>query len=150
MFPPRLVPVQQETSAMQEVENGKIIAAIMAEVAKGNTAPFADAMADDFAWRIMAVGLWRKTYEGKDVVRTQLFAPLFAQFEGRYTSTPTGIFADGDHVIVETQGAVTTKRGMPYNNRYCLVIRMKDGKMREVREYMDTALAEAVLDPPAP
>jgi ketosteroid isomerase-like protein len=39
---------------------------------------------------------------------------------------------------------------MPYNNRYCLVIRMKDGKMREVREYMDTALAEAVLDPPAP
>lgn len=31
------------------------------------------------------------------------------------------------------------------NNSYCFVIRMKDGKMVELREYMDTALAEARL-----
>jgi uncharacterized protein len=42
---------------------------------------------------------------------------------------------------------VTLKSGKTYNNRYCFVIEMADGKMREVREYLDSALAEAVLEP---
>ena len=36
-------------------------------------------------------------------------------------------------------------RGEDYNNSYCFVIRMRGGKLVELREYMDTALAEARL-----
>jgi uncharacterized protein len=39
--------------------------------------------------------------------------------------------------------------GRPYNNRYCYIIRLQDGKMKELTEYLDTALVEAVLSPPA-
>jgi len=48
-------------------------------------------------------------------------------------------------VVVLARGEVKTVRGEDYDNNYCFVIRMKDGKMVELREYMDTALAEAVL-----
>ena len=135
---------------MREIENGKIVAAVWDELAKGNTAPFVETMAEGFAWRMMGSGEWGKSYEGTETARAQLWAPLFAQFETRYTSTASNIFADGDYVIVETEGAVTTKRGMAYNNKYCLVIRMENGKMREVREYQDTALCDRVLEPLSP
>jgi uncharacterized protein len=41
-----------------------------------------------------------------------------------------------------------TKKGQPYNNVYCFVIRIADGKMRELEEYVDTALVDAVLGTP--
>ena len=61
-------------------------------------------------------------------------------------TTPLTISADGDRVVVEARGQGRTKRGESYNNNYCYVIEMKDGKMRELREYLDTALGDERLD----
>ena len=47
------------------------------------------------------------------------------------------------------RGEVITKTGKPYNNTYCFVIRMRDGKMVELTEYFDTELVTAALEPPA-
>ena len=52
-------------------------------------------------------------------------------------------------MVVETQGRVTTKSGKAYHNQYCYICRMSDGKVTEITEYMDTALADAVLADPA-
>jgi ketosteroid isomerase-like protein len=38
--------------------------------------------------------------------------------------------------------------GEHYANTYCLVIRMADGRLREMTEYMDTGLVQRVLQPP--
>jgi hypothetical protein len=44
-----------------------------------------------------------------------------------------------------------TKAGAPYNNEYCLIYRLKDGKIVEMREYCDSVLTETVLGKfPAP
>jgi len=59
-----------------------------------------------------------------------------------------GILRDGDHVVVQCRGDVETRSGKRYNNSYCYIIRTRDGKMAELREYLDTALVEAALDPP--
>ena len=56
--------------------------------------------------------------------------------------------ADGEFVVVECEGSVATKAGQRYDNKYCYVIQMADGKMIELIEYMDTALADRVLAPP--
>jgi ketosteroid isomerase-like protein len=127
-------------------QNKAIITAAMNALAQGDSRPYAAAMAEDFTWRPMGSGPWGKVYEGRDVVGRELFAPLWAQYEGRATTTPVHIFADGDHVIVEALGKATLKSGKPYNNRYCFVIRMRDGKMTEVREYLDTLLSDTTLD----
>lgn len=75
--------------------------------------------------------------------------PLFSQFADKYTNTAHRIIAEDDYVVVECRGHVTTKTGKPYNNQYCYVIRLADGKMRELTEYLDTALVAEALEDPA-
>lgn len=37
---------------------------------------------------------------------------------------------------------------MPYCNTYCFVFRLREGKLAELTEYMDTELATAALGDP--
>jgi ketosteroid isomerase-like protein len=50
--------------------------------------------------------------------------------------------------VIECRGRVTTKAGKPYNQTYCYVCRLADGKVRELTEYLDTEMVSAALDPP--
>lgn len=121
---------------------------VMAELAKGNGKPFADSMADDFRWTIPGNTPWSRTYEGKQAVISELLQPLFAQFATRYTNTAHRIIAEGDMVVIECQGHVTTKAGKAYNNSYCYVCRMEGGQLKELMEYLDTALVSTALEAP--
>jgi ketosteroid isomerase-like protein len=114
-------------------------------MSKGNTRPFVDSFADDIRWTVMGTTRWSKTYEGKQAVIAELLVPLSARFADQYTATAERIIAEGDHVVVEVRGRVTTKSGKPYNNTYCNIFRIVDGKVRELTEYMDTELASSVL-----
>jgi ketosteroid isomerase-like protein len=129
-------------------ENKRIVEHIFAELAKGNRTAFADRMADDFTWTIKGTTAWSGTYRGKAAVRSELLDPLFAQFADQYTNTARRIIAEGDHVVVEAEGKVTTKSGRRYDNAYCFVLRLADGKLRELTEYMDTELVTAALESP--
>ncbi|MCZ8257792.1 MAG: nuclear transport factor 2 family protein [Polaromonas sp.] len=123
---------------------------IMAELDKGNGQPFVAAMADDFCWTIPGDTPWSRTYRGKQAVVGELLQPLYAQFATPYISTTRSVLADGDRVVVEFDGKVTTKAGKAYNNRYCYVFRMEGGQMKELMEYFDTALVIAALEAPSP
>ena len=129
--------------------NRSLIESVFAALAIGDRQPFAEAMADDFSWTITGHGPWSGTWRGRSTVRRQLMAPLFAQFADTYRSRATRIICDGDTVVVECRGNVATRAGKRYDNHYCYVIDMKEGKMCALTEYMDTALTEAVLAPPA-
>jgi ketosteroid isomerase-like protein len=49
-----------------------------------------------------------------------------------------GVYADGDVVVVELAFTATLANGRPYKNDYCFVHIVRDGKVVEVREFMDT------------
>lgn len=131
---------------MNAARNKQVLEDAFAELAKGNGKPFVDLMADDFCWTIPGTTRWSNTYRGKQAVLVDLMKPLFAQFANRYTNTAQRILAEGDYVVVECRGNVTTKAGKPYANEYCYVIRMADGKMCELREYLDTELVASALN----
>lgn len=57
------------------------------------------------------------------------------------------VTAEGDRVVVEFVGHATTCEGKPYNNEYCMVFTLADGKIKYVHEYFCTLLAEEVLLP---
>jgi ketosteroid isomerase-like protein len=135
-------------SITETVSNKMFMQHIFAELAKGNRRPFAEAMADDFCWIITGSSSWARTYRGKAAVRTELLDPLFAQFAGEYSNSAQRFIAEEDYVVVQCRGNVITKKGEAYNNSYCYVIRLAGGKMRELTEYMDTALTERVLTAP--
>jgi hypothetical protein len=68
---------------------------------------------------------------------------------GPIQNRPVRLIAEGDVVVIEVQGANTTKEGKAYHNAYCNVIRLEGGKLKELVEYCDTALIDAVLGDPA-
>lgn len=57
------------------------------------------------------------------------------------------VTAESDRVVVEFEGNATTCDGKPYNNQYCMVFTLADGKIKQVNEYFCTILAEDVLWP---
>jgi ketosteroid isomerase-like protein len=122
--------------------------AVFAELSRGNGEPFMDTLADDIRWTVTGRTAWSRTYEGKRAVVDELMRPLFAQFAGRYRNTATRVIADDEHVVIECRGEVTTKSGKPYNQVYCYVCRMADGKVRDLTEYLDTELVNEALGPP--
>jgi ketosteroid isomerase-like protein len=134
---------------MTATENKELLGAVFSELARGNTTPFRDAMADDVRWTVTGTTEWSGTYHGKQAVLAELMAPLFAQFADRYTGTADRFIAEGDHVVVEFRGRVTTNAGTAYNNTYCYVCRLADGELQELTEYFDTELVATALAPPA-
>src|SRR5438046_42605 len=141
-------PERGPSSFMGAAENKKLMQDIMAELARGNSRPLVESFADDVSWTVMGTTAWSKTYRGKQAVLAELLRPLAAQFADRYTNTAVRFIAENDHVVVECRGRVTTKKDRPYNNTYCWVCRIADGKLVELTEYLDTQLlAEALADP---
>jgi ketosteroid isomerase-like protein len=134
---------------MSTQDNKALLQRIYADLAEGNSRSFVAAMADDFRWVIAGSSRWSRTFEGKQAVMTQLFAALRATIADRVRTSATRFIADGDQVVVEARGNNLTHAGVPYRNSYCMIYTVRDGKLAEMVEYMDTDLALNVLGDPA-
>jgi ketosteroid isomerase-like protein len=55
--------------------------------------------------------------------------------------------AEEDRVSVEVDGRSTLSNGLPYNNQYHFLFRIRDGRIIELKEYFCTKLVEEVLLP---
>lgn len=130
-------------------DNRALIQGVFAELARNNPKPFADAYADDVQWTHAGSSIWSRTITGKQNV-LDFLGFVRAQLVERIRMDVRRILADGDCVVVQAKGNAMTKKGKPYNNDYCLVFRIADGKIAEVTEYIDTELATAVLEAPWP
>ncbi|HUZ29299.1 MAG TPA: nuclear transport factor 2 family protein [Solirubrobacteraceae bacterium] len=133
---------------MGAAEHKQLLEGVFAELSQGNGQPFMDALADDVRWTVIGSSPWSRTYAGKREVVEQLMRPLFSQFADQYTARAIRILAEDDVVVVEARGQVNTKSGRPYNQTYCYVFRLADGRVRELTEYLDTELVNQALEPP--
>jgi ketosteroid isomerase-like protein len=130
---------------MSAAENKKLMEAIFSSASDGDRTLFVDSVADDVKMRITGQYSWSQTFIGKEALFRDLYGYLGTLVaEGRRTIAHRFI-AEGDHVVVEAVGEMKTKAGVPYNNDYCLIYRLKDGKIVEIREYCDSVLTEKVL-----
>jgi len=130
-------------------ENRKLMEEIFAGLANRNGTLLIERMSDDFRWINIGTNKWSGTFDGMAAVLRDLLGPLRARLVERSRTVAHRFIAEGDYVIVETRGDNVTKAGQQYNNEYCFVFRLSDGKIKEVKEYADTALVEAVLGDPA-
>lgn len=133
---------------MSATANKQLLQQVFAELATGNGRPFVDALADDAVWIITGSSAWSRSFNGKQAIRDELLTPLFAQFADTYTNTAQRFIAEDDLVTVECRGRVQTKAGQAYNNSYCYIFRLRDGRVTELTEYYDGCLADRVLSAP--
>lgn len=130
---------------MSAAENKKLMEAIFAAVAAGDRTLFVESLADDVTWRVTGHYSWSQTFKGKAALLRDLFGYLGTLLADNRRTIAHQFFADGDTVVMEGVGQMQTRAGVPYNNDYCLIYRLKDGKIVEIREYCDSALTEKVL-----
>lgn len=130
---------------MTAADNKQLMQRIFAALAEGDGRPLVDAMAEDFRWTIAGASSWSRTYAGKQAVRAGLLAPLNARLAPPIRIVAQRIVADDDIVVVEARGNNATRSGERYDNAYCFVFRLASGRLTDVTEYMDMALAERVL-----
>ena len=133
---------------MTPQQNKAILTAVFAETAKGNGRPFVDALAENVSWTIIGSTPWSKTYAGKGSVMNELLRPLGRQLGGPSVIKASSFIADDDLVVVQATGHNKTASGNKYENSYCWVIRMHQGKMVELTEYADTQLIASALNYP--
>ena len=110
----------------------------LATFSRGDVDGVLDAMTDDGSWWVSG-GL-----EGMSGIYDKAaFGPLLRgatsmYVEGALRITPIAMIADGNHVAVEAEGFATMTSGRVYQPRYHFLFEVQNGKIRRVREYMDT------------
>ena len=130
---------------MDNEKNKQIVLEFYAAGARGDMESCFSLLADDITWTNIGTTRFSGTYRGKQVLIDQLLGPLFGQLKSGIASTIERVIAEDDVVVVLTSGVAETLAGVPYNNSYCQVMRFRDGKIAEVKEYFDTALVDSVF-----
>lgn len=102
-------------------------------------------IADDIKWTNMGTTSLSGTYAGKAALMEELLGPLFGQLKQGIHMEVQRMVAEGDYVVAQTSGTAETLDGRPYNNSYCWIIRVKDGKLAEITEFLDTELVSSVF-----
>src|ERR1700742_1994313 len=140
----------RETAMTDTVSNRKLIQEIFA--AAGDPDPgardralFVASLADDATWTVTGQYSWSRTFTGKEAILNDLHGHVRSLLVDRVQTIAHRFIADGDHVVVEAKGNNLTRSGMRYDNDYCLVFRLEDSRIREIREYCDSVLTEKAL-----
>ena len=135
---------------MSTAANKKLMQEIFASA--GNPDPaardralFVASLADDAKWVVTGQYSWSRTFTGRQSILNDLHGHVRSLLVERARTVAHRFIADGDYVVVEAKGNNLTKTGVRYDNDYCLVFRLEDGKIREIREYCDSVLTEKAL-----
>jgi ketosteroid isomerase-like protein len=146
----QIMAITNGDAAMSAAANKKLMEEIFA--AAGNSDPaardralFAAVLADDATWVVTGQYSWSRTFAGKESILGDLHGHVRSLLVERARTVAHRFIADGDHVVVEAKGDNLTKAGLRYDNDYCLVFRLENGQIKEVREYCDSVLTEKAL-----
>jgi ketosteroid isomerase-like protein len=134
---------------MQSAEAKRYVLDFFAELVAGDGACW-DRVADDASWKLMARG---RSYPYPTVYTKasyrQLVSESAALFPNGLRFTVLGAIAEGERVAVEAESHGYTRDGQLYANVYHMLVELEDGRIKPVREYLDSGHATEVLRPPA-
>jgi len=126
--------------------NKALMRRIFDGIAEADGRLFYEHLADDAVMVITGQQSWSRRYEGKAAIAEQVFRRVRQRLGNNTLRTRAFRFlADEDWVVVEARGDMARNDGTPYCNDYCLLYRLRDGRIVEAREYQDSTLAEQVL-----
>ena len=124
---------------MSTEQNKKLASRFFDRFSANDIAGALDTMADDATWWIAGKPGHLST---AGVHSKEQMARMFQNMLGRLKSglrmTVKSSMAEGDRVALEVESYGELKNGRVYNNEYHTLMTIRDGKISEVREYLDT------------
>jgi uncharacterized protein len=130
---------------MSAAENKQLVQQIYVDSASRSGTTFADNLAEDAVWVVTGQYSWSHEFAGRDAIQNGLMGHFRSFFEGRPRTVAFNFIAEGDYVVVEAKGDNVTRAGQRYDNQYCMVWRIENGRIKQIKEYCDSALVERVL-----
>lgn len=129
---------------MSTAENKKLVQDAFAAWANGDGMAFFNLLAEDASWTVLGSCPISGTYVGRQRLVEDALTPQRAKLAGPSTPTVLNLIAEGDTVVIQWVGKGTTKSGQPYNNSYCYVVQVENGKIIRGTAYLDTALVRSI------
>jgi ketosteroid isomerase-like protein len=108
---------------------------------------FMETLSDNVSWTATGKenplgGHWTT----KSDVAKHVFAPLTLKMESPIKSKVSNVLISGDWATVEMTGTALAKSGRKFENELAFLCRFEEGKIVEVRTYIDSALVKAILE----
>ncbi len=131
---------------MSTGHNKEIVRRAVSAMGRGDWAGLLADAANDFTLTVMMTPAEPNTVRGKEKVLKMLRNVLGTRLEGgAIAMTIENLLAEGEYVVEQSRGKARTKSGKDYNNTYCRVWRIVNGKIVSFQEYLDTELVRACL-----
>ena len=95
-------------------------------------------IAPPFNATALAVGKGETTRMNRQQIASFIAKDFGRLFVGDVKVDFNDIYSEGETVIVEQRFRATVVNGRSYDNDYCFVFKVRDGRICQMREYMDT------------
>lgn len=142
---------QATSSADLEAHNKQLVSEAFDRWAAGGSSFFNDMLTPDVVWTIKGSGPSAGVYRGMDQFVDQAVRPFVSRLSTPVRPVSKQVWADGNHVIIQWDGAGVARDGQAYSNSYAWIFHMRDGKAYAVTAYLDLAPYDDVLERiPAP
>ncbi len=141
---------QTRSSEMIEPTDSKTaLRRYVAAVQAGDENALRELFAEDATWTLHAGRLpISGTWAGRETIIDEFLATAMSYYEpGSVSLEITGMITEGDQVVLEWTSRARTRAGRAYENGCIGVFTVRDGRIQDVREYMDTLYASEVAFP---
>ena len=131
---------------IQTTDSKLVLRRYVAAVQAGDEDAIREFFAEDATWTVRAGELpISGTWAGREAIIGEFLGTAMAYYEpGSVNLEITGMIAEGDRVVLQWTSRARTLSGRAYENGCIGVFTVSDGKIQEVREYMDTLYAGEV------
>ena len=119
----------------------------VAAVAAGDAQTVRELFAPTAIWTLAGGDLpIAGTWEGRDAIIDDFLATAQSYYvPGSIKLEITGMIAEADQVVVQWTSRARTRAGQAYENGCIGVFTIQDGRIQDVREYMDTLYVRDVV-----
>jgi uncharacterized protein len=126
-------------------ENKELVIKAYTALGTGDKRTYFDCLADDVQITLYGTHCMARTFSGKKDFLENLVPVFRDTIDGFVKLHIKNVIAEGENVVVEMDGEGKTKDNRIYNNHYCFCVKVRDGKIAESREYMDTELVKSIF-----
>ena len=105
-----------------------------------------DLLALDAVWTVAGSSPVSGVYKSKQALLEQAVKPISARLASPIKPTVQSIVAEGDVVVVLWNGEATALDQQPYRNNYLWHMTFKDGRITEVKAFLDTYVLNDLME----
>jgi len=126
-------------------KNKRLVLEALGPFEKGDSGPFFDLIAEDVKWTVIGTTPMSGVYHSKQKMFDKAIHPLMDRLEDGLRTKFVDLVGEGDKVILRFEASGVAKTGMPYDQAFCWAMVMRDGRIVEIADYLDTDLLRRIF-----